>query len=210
MIQTELDFDDDREAVAALAQTVRRVVDAVCGGGGAPPPVTDVLAAARACVPLAQGAGVVVERSGRLQVLAATTAVPGRLVELEQRVGAGPVGAALGAAEPVVCPDLVDDGRWPGYADAVAARLRARSLVAYRLLPGAGERAVLLIHSDWPEGIDGNAVNQGAVLASCITLALRAAGGSGAPVVPAAGAPPAAAAAPAVRVMSAAPAPAAG
>ena len=75
-----------------------------------------------------------------------------RLADLQLESGDGPVIAALRGGRPVRCPDMLDETRWPGYADA-ALRLGVRcSVHLIRELPSAA--LVLSLYGVRPRVLD--------------------------------------------------------
>jgi len=79
-------------------------------------------------VPACAGAHAAVWRDGEVVTDAATHPDLAELAELQLTVGRGPIVAASDTGIPVSCPDTLEEGRWPEYADA-ALRLGVRCSV---------------------------------------------------------------------------------
>jgi len=87
-------------------------------------------------VPACAGAHAVVWRDGEVIGTAATHPDLAELADLQLATGQGPVIAAADAGLSVSCPDMLEESRWPDYADA-ALRCGVRcSVHLVRALPG--------------------------------------------------------------------------
>jgi ANTAR domain len=86
-------------------------------------------------VPACAGAHAVVWGDGEVVATAATHPDLAELADLQLSAGRGPVVAAADEGVPVSCPDLLDDTRWPEYAEAALRRGVRCSVHLVRELP---------------------------------------------------------------------------
>jgi ANTAR domain len=86
-------------------------------------------------VPACAGAHAAVWRDGEVISSAATHPDLAELADLQLTTGRGPIVAAVEAAEPVSCPDMLDETRWPEYAEAALCRGVRCSVHLVRELP---------------------------------------------------------------------------
>jgi hypothetical protein len=92
-------------------------------------------------VPACSGAAAVLWRGGDAVSLAASHPSLPELIEVQVRLGRGPVLDTLAGDEPVSCPDTLEELRWPDYA---ASALRQGVRCSLSLAQGAGTEAVCL------------------------------------------------------------------
>lgn len=81
-----------------------------------PRSLNQLVAAAARQVPACSGAAAVLWRGGEPAATAASHPCLPELIEVQLRSGSGPMLDALGAGEPVGCPDTLEERRWPEYA----------------------------------------------------------------------------------------------
>ena len=92
-------------------------------------------------VPACSGATAGIWRAGELEALVASHPDLPERTDVQLSSGRGPVLEALAGGGPVVCPDTLDEPRWPEYA-AVALRLGVRC--SFTLASRPGPEAVTL------------------------------------------------------------------
>jgi hypothetical protein len=107
----------------------------------APRSLNQLVAQAARQVPGCSGAAAVLWRGGEAGALAASHPSLPELVEVQVRCGRGPVLDALSGGEPALCPDTLDEPRWPEYADAA---LRQGVRCSLTLAHWSGAEAVCL------------------------------------------------------------------
>jgi hypothetical protein len=89
-------------------------------------------------VPACAGAHAAVWRDGGVMSAAATHPDLAELCDLQLTVGHGPLLAAADTGVPVNCPDLLDETRWPEYAEAALRRgIRCSAHLVRKLQHGA-------------------------------------------------------------------------
>jgi hypothetical protein len=81
------------------------------------------------------GAHAAVWRDGEVVATAATHPDLAELADLQLSIGHGPLVAAADGSVPLSCPDLLDETRWPEYADAALRRGVRCSVHLVRELP---------------------------------------------------------------------------
>jgi ANTAR domain len=86
-------------------------------------------------VPACAGAGAAVWRDGEVVAAAATHPDLAELADLQLSTGQGPLVAAADGGVPVSCPEMLDETRWPGYAEAALRRGVRCSVHLVRELP---------------------------------------------------------------------------
>jgi hypothetical protein len=86
-------------------------------------------------VPACAGAHAAVWRDGEVVAAAATHPDLAELADLQLNIGRGPLVAAAEGGAPVSCPDLLDEPRWPEYAEASLRRGVRCSVHLVRELP---------------------------------------------------------------------------
>jgi hypothetical protein len=86
-------------------------------------------------VPACVGAHAAVWRDGEMVAAAATHPDLAELADLQLNIGRGPLVAAATEGVPVSCPDLLDETRWPEYAEAALRRGVRCSVHLFRELP---------------------------------------------------------------------------
>jgi len=87
-------------------------------------------------VPACAGAHAAVWRNGEVIAAAATHPDLAELADLQLDTGRGPLVAAADEGGPVSCPELLDEVRWPEYAEAALRRGVRCSVHLVRELPG--------------------------------------------------------------------------
>jgi ANTAR domain len=103
-------------------------------------------------VPACAGAHAAVWRDGDVIGTAATHPDLAELAELQLRTGQGPLIAAADTGLTVSCPDTLDEGRWPDYAEAALRRGVRCSVHLVRGLPGGA--LVLSLFAVRPGALD--------------------------------------------------------
>jgi hypothetical protein len=86
-------------------------------------------------VPACAGAHAAVWRDGEVVAAAATHPDLAELADLQLSTGNGPLAAAADGGVPVSCPDMLDETRWPDYAEAALRRGVRCSVHLVRELP---------------------------------------------------------------------------
>ncbi|MFC9361983.1 GAF and ANTAR domain-containing protein [Rhodococcus sp. NPDC057014] len=130
--------------------------------------------AARDVVPGAEDAGITLVTRGRgFQSRAATSELPTLIDELQHRLGDGPCVQAIWQHETVLVADMATEGRWPLFAPE-AARIGARSMLAFQLYTTENTMGALNLHSSQPGAFDDDAVRIGGTLATHAAIALIA------------------------------------
>jgi hypothetical protein len=86
-------------------------------------------------VPACSGANAIVWRDGEVISAAATHPDLAELADMQVATGHGPLIDAAGSGAPVSCPDTLDEGRWPEYAEAALRRGVRCSVHLVRELP---------------------------------------------------------------------------
>jgi ANTAR domain len=86
-------------------------------------------------VPACAGAHAAVWRDGEVTGVAATHPDLAELADLQLSIGRGPLVAAAEGGAAVSCPDLLDETRWPGYAEEALRRGVRCSVHLVRELP---------------------------------------------------------------------------
>jgi len=86
-------------------------------------------------VPACSGAHAAVWRDGEVVSAAATHPDLAELADLQLSIGRGPLVEAADTGEAVSCPDTLDDGRWPDFAEAALRRGVRCSVHLVRALP---------------------------------------------------------------------------
>jgi ANTAR domain len=86
-------------------------------------------------VPACSGANAAVWRDGEVISAASTHPDLAELADLQMSTGRGPLIEAAGSGAPVSCPDILDDARWPEYAEAALRRGVRCSVHLVRDLP---------------------------------------------------------------------------
>ncbi|MDF3313409.1 GAF and ANTAR domain-containing protein [Rhodococcus sp. T2V] len=130
--------------------------------------------AARDVVPGAEDAGITLVARGRgFQSRAATSELPKAIDELQHRLGDGPCVQAIWNHETVLVADMTTEGRWPRFAPE-AARIGARSMLAFQLYTTEHTMGALNLHSSHPGAFDNTSVSIGGTLATHAAIALIA------------------------------------
>jgi hypothetical protein len=86
-------------------------------------------------VPACAGAHAAVWRDGEVVAAAGTHPDLAELADLQLSIGHGPLVAAADGGVPVSCPDMLDETRWPEYAEAALRRGVRCSVDLVRELP---------------------------------------------------------------------------
>jgi hypothetical protein len=86
-------------------------------------------------VPACAGAHAAVWRDGEVIAAAATHPDLAELADLQLNIRRGPLVAAADGGAPISCPDLLDETRWPEYAEAALRRGVRCSVHLVRELP---------------------------------------------------------------------------
>ncbi|MDF3313432.1 GAF and ANTAR domain-containing protein [Rhodococcus sp. T2V] len=132
--------------------------------------------AARDVVPGAEDAGITLVTRGRgrgFQSRAATSELPTLIDDLQHRLGDGPCVQAIWNHETVLVTDMTTEGRWPLFAPE-AARIGARSMLAFQLYTTENTMGALNLHSSQAGAFDDDAVSIGGTLATHAAIALIA------------------------------------
>ncbi|MDF3313043.1 GAF and ANTAR domain-containing protein [Rhodococcus sp. T2V] len=129
---------------------------------------------ARDVVPGAEDAGITLVTRGRgFQSRAATSELPQKIDELQHRLGDGPCVQAIWNHETVLVTDMTTEGRWPLFAPE-AARIGARSMLAFQLYTTENTMGALNLHSSQVGAFDDDSVSIGGTLATHAAIALIA------------------------------------
>jgi ANTAR domain len=115
-------------------------------------------------VPACAGAHAAVWRDGEVIAAAATHPDLAELADLQLNTGRGPLVAAAAQGAPVSCPDLLDETRWPEYAEAALRRGVRSSIHLVRELPHGA--LVLSLVGVRPGALDGERDRMAGTLAA--------------------------------------------
>jgi hypothetical protein len=115
-------------------------------------------------VPACAGAHAAVWRDGEVIAAAATHPDLAELADLQLNTGRGPLIAAAAQGAPVSCPDLLDETRWPEYAEAALRRGVRSSIHLVRELPHGA--LVLSLVGVRPGALDGERDRMAGTLAA--------------------------------------------
>jgi hypothetical protein len=114
-------------------------------------------------------------RRGKTFVTAAASDDTARYVDrLERELGQGPCLDAIEEESVEHNADLEKNSPWPLLAERVLAETSVRGMAGFRLRVADEKTGALNLFSDTPGGLTADAVDQGIVLASFTTVALRA------------------------------------
>jgi hypothetical protein len=119
-------------------------------------------------------ASLMLSGKGHFVTAAASDDVARMIDQYEQELGEGPCLDAITNQPVYHAADFSDGSAWPRLTERVLAHTPARSLAGFRLHVDEGQTGALNLFSDIPGGIDEDAVDQGIVLASFVTVALLA------------------------------------
>ncbi|MFF3181257.1 GAF and ANTAR domain-containing protein [Rhodococcus pyridinivorans] len=126
-------------------------------------------------VPGAEHAGItLVARGSRFESRAATSALPGRIDELQYTMRDGPCVQAIWEKETIRVDDMEHEDRWPAFASE-AARLGAHSMLAVRLYTTDDTVGALNLHSSQVGAFDDDSVDIASTLATHAAFAAVAA-----------------------------------
>ncbi|MGW4336685.1 GAF and ANTAR domain-containing protein [Rhodococcus koreensis] len=129
---------------------------------------------ARDVVPGAEDAGITLVTRGRgFQSRAATSELPQKIDELQHRLADGPCVQAIWQHETVLVADMTTEPRWPRFAPE-AARIGARSMLAFQLYTTENTMGALNLHSGRVGAFDNTSVSVGGTLATHAAIALIA------------------------------------
>jgi hypothetical protein len=114
-------------------------------------------------------------RRGKTFMTAAASDDTARYVDrLERELGQGPCLDAIEEESVEHNADLEQSTQWPLLAERVLAETSVRGMAGFRLRVADEKTGALNLFSDTPGGLTADAVDQGIVLASFTTVALRA------------------------------------
>ena len=142
------------ESLAALSRFV-------VGGSTLEESLERVAVLAVKAMPAASGAGVTLIENDRPRAVVYTDPTAPEIDQAQFASGAGPCLVAHRERKPVVVPSTTDDGRWPAFSVAAAAR-RVRSALALPLVVGERSVGVLSIYAEQP-GVFGDAEQETAM-----------------------------------------------
>jgi hypothetical protein len=114
-------------------------------------------------VPGCAAAHATIWREGELAAVAASHPDAAELVDLEIRVGPGPMAAAVRGGRPVSCNDALDEDRWPWWA-AEALRRGMRSSI-HLVRQSSSITLVLALFAVRPGALDADGVPMAEMLA---------------------------------------------
>ncbi|MFC9557593.1 GAF and ANTAR domain-containing protein [Rhodococcus sp. NPDC056960] len=127
--------------------------------------------AAQDVVPGTEDAGITLIVRGRsFQSRAATSELPKKIDDLQHRLRDGPCVQAIWEHETVLVRDMATERRWPRFAPE-AARLGARSMLAFQLYTTEDTLGALNLHSRHPDTFDHTSISIGATLATHAAIA---------------------------------------
>jgi ANTAR domain/GAF domain len=130
-----------------------------------------------AAVTLVEGcdhASLMLKRGSTFITVAASDDVARQIDSLENQIGEGPCLDAIQDETVYHDADLNDGSPWPNLAKRVLAETPVRGMAGFRLRADNEKNGALNLFSDSPGGLTATAVDQGIVLASFTTVALRA------------------------------------
>jgi GAF domain-containing protein len=135
---------------------------------------TAVVEAAPQLVNGCDHASLMLRGNDRFATVAASDDIAREIDTYERELGEGPCLDAIVDASVYHDADLTDGSPWPRLTERVLATTPVRSMAGFRLLTGDQKSGALNLFSDTPNGLDGDSVDQGIVLASFVTIALLA------------------------------------
>jgi hypothetical protein len=103
-------------------------------------------------------------RDGELTAVAASHPDPAELIELETRMGPGPLATAVREGRPVSCRDALYEEQWPWWADE-ALRRGLRSSIHLVRKPSSSITLVLALFGVRPGALDADGVPMAETLA---------------------------------------------
>jgi hypothetical protein len=115
-------------------------------------------------VPGCAAAHATIWRDGELTAVAASHPDPAELIELETRMGPGPLAAAVREGRPVSCRDALNEVQWPWWA-AEALRRGLRSSIHLVRKPSDSVTLVLALFGVRPGALDADGVPMAETLA---------------------------------------------
>jgi len=119
-------------------------------------------------------ASLMLRADDRFTTVAASDDTAREIDAFERELGEGPCLDAIIDASVYHDADLTDGSPWPRLTERVLATTPVRSMAGFRLMTGDRKSGALNLFSDAPNGLDGESVDQGIVLASFVTVALMA------------------------------------
>lgn len=119
-------------------------------------------------------ASLMLRRNGRFVTLAASDDVARTIDAFERELGEGPCLDAIVDQSVYHDTDLSDGSPWPRLTQRVLAQTPVRGMAGFRLRVGEEMTGALNLFSDTPGGLTEQAVDQGIVLASFVTVTLFA------------------------------------
>src|SRR4051812_46081927 len=130
-----------------------------------------------AAVKLVEGcdhASLMLKRGSTFITVAASDDIARQIDSLENQIGEGPCLDAIEDETVYHDADLNDGSPWPKLAERVLAETPVQGMAGFRLRAEKEKHGALNLFSDSPGGLTAIAVDQGIVLASFTTVALRA------------------------------------
>lgn len=158
--------------LAELAEMFTALVETIHNGDPVRFTARRIVELAERCIPAGKGAELMMVESGRPRTIASIGALADAAHLARLHTGESPSLDVLDANDLVVAGDLVDDGRWPQFAQRVTRDTAIRSIASYRLYLGPEHKAALTFYSDWPYAFDSADTAIGAIFAAYCSLAL--------------------------------------
>jgi len=115
-------------------------------------------------------AGVTINDKGGLLTRVSSDDVVRRANELQLELGEGPCLDVMREQDTLVCPDLVQEPRWPLWAKRVHTELGVGSMMSLLVHTGRCSYGVLSLYADHRRAFDGDAVAVGQALASHLAV----------------------------------------
>jgi hypothetical protein len=163
-----------RHDSGSLGPQLSALASALAGGDDVRSALEGVVRAAAGTLPGAEHASVTESAGEQYRTRVASSEFARTIDRIQYGTGEGPCLAALETETAVHVRDVLDDDRWPAFAEAAAAT-GFRSSLSLRL-HGTGDRvAALNLFSTRPDAFDGGSRQVGALLARHAALALVAA-----------------------------------
>jgi hypothetical protein len=119
-------------------------------------------------------ASLMLRSKGSFVTVAASTDVARYIDQLERELGEGPCLDAIEDESVYHDSNLLDGSPWPRLSKRVLAETSVRGMAGFRLRAADQKTGALNLFSDSPGGLTPQAVDQGIVLASFVTVALGA------------------------------------
>ena len=158
----------------ATAEMFRNLSEVVYAGDDFEAVYEAIVSAATRLVDGCDHASLMLRRGSTFITVAASDDVARQVDSLENQLGEGPCLDAIEDETVYHDSNLLDGSPWPRLAERVLAETPVRGMAGFRLRAAEEKHGALNLFSDTPGGLTADAVDQGIVLASFTTVALRA------------------------------------